>query len=335
MPSSDDESNKKESNNHTKSRLLTREPMPPPQRVLVVRKPGDATADRLFEQIHEAFENSGITTVVDSSVADRCPSEVEVCSAEDLSEVDLDLVITLGGDGTLLYVCSMFHETIPPVLSFNVGSLGFLTPFTADEVDEVIQSVTKGEMDVLERVRFTATVYHDGKPTSSFQVMNEVAVDRGYSAFLTQLECTCDGDSLTTVDGDGIIIATATGSTAYNLSAGGSVVHPAIPVMVFTPICPHSLSFRPITLPVDALLSVSVPKGSSSTAWANIDGRYRIELQVGDSIDVIRSPYPLYTVSRRGGSNDWFTSLRSCLNWNVRIRQKAMQTGFTGRLNPE
>ncbi|KAG9394430.1 Inorganic polyphosphate/ATP-NAD kinase [Carpediemonas membranifera] len=305
------------------------------QRVLIVRKPGDPVADKLFDQIHESFVMEEVTTIVDPSVADRCPPDCEIMDVDNPETNRLDLVITLGGDGTLLYVCSLFTEAVPPILSFNVGSLGFLTPFSVDEVEEVLGLVLSGDVDLLERTRLMATVYRNSEAVATFQVMNEIAVDRGYSAFLSQLDCYCDGELMTTVQGDGIIIATATGSTAYNLSAGGSAVHPAIAAMLFTPICPHSLSFRPITLPSDITLRVQVPEQARSTAWASIDGRYRIELNMTDYVDIVTSPYPLRTVCRRGRSGDWFRSLRTCLDWNVRRIQKALPGGFTGRLEPE
>ncbi|KAJ2788349.1 hypothetical protein H4R21_007026, partial [Coemansia helicoidea] len=161
------------------------------------------------------------------------------------------------------------------------------------------------------------------KRDSSFQVLNEVVVDRGPSPYLSQIELYGDGAHLTTVEADGLCLATPTGSTAYSLAAGGSLVHPEIPAILVTPICPHTLSFRPMLLPDSMVLRVVLPPDSRNTAWASFDGRHRIELGRGDHIQITASKYPLPTVcASQSQTQDWMASLSRCLNWNERKRQK-------------
>ncbi|KAJ2524716.1 hypothetical protein GGI11_000610 [Coemansia sp. RSA 2049] len=161
------------------------------------------------------------------------------------------------------------------------------------------------------------------KRDSSFQVMNEVVVDRGPSPYLSQLELYGDGNHLTTVEADGLCLATPTGSTAYSLAAGGSLVHPEIPAILVTPICAHTLSFRPMLLPDTMVLRVVLPPDSRNTAWASFDGRHRTELRRGDHIQITASKYPLPTVcASQSQTQDWMSSLSRCLHWNERKRQK-------------
>ena len=193
------------------------------------------------------------------------------------------------------------------------------------------------------------------RPVEQFEVLNDLVVDRGPSPFVSLLELfgqfddtyhvqklisdTGDEHHLTTVQADGLTVATPTGSTAYSLSAGGSLVHPQIPAILLTPICPHTLSFRPMLLPDSIELRICVPYNSRSTAWASFDGRGRVELKrqlphlvhvftltcltEGDHIKVTASKYPFPTVCADKASTDWFSSISRTLRWNEREKQKS------------
>ncbi|KAK5665652.1 hypothetical protein QVD99_007300 [Batrachochytrium dendrobatidis] len=160
--------------------------------------------------------------------------------------------------------------------------------------------------------------------TETFQILNDLVVDRGPSAYMSQLELFVDDRHLTTAQADGLVLSTPTGSTAYSLSAGGSLVHPEVPSFLITPICAHSLSFRPMLLPDSIELKVQVPLDSRNTAWASFDGRHRIELKQGDYIAVTMSRWPMPSVCMKDQSSDWFESLRRCLHWNERTRQRPL-----------
>ncbi|KAI0699536.1 hypothetical protein BC835DRAFT_536729 [Cytidiella melzeri] len=288
-----------------------------------------------------------------------------------------DFVVTLGGDGTVLFTSWLFQRIVPPVLPFALGSLGFLTNFDFADHQPVMDSAIDAGIRVNLRMRFTCTVYravapepgkgrravkkgatgeilmknvekggwealesgHAGldkpcgkdkeimcfttRPVESFEVLNDLVVDRGPSPYVSLLELFGDEQHLTTVQADGLTISTPTGSTAYSLSAGGSLVHPEIPAILITPICPHTLSFRPMLLPDSMELRVCVPFNSRSTAWASFDGRGRIELKQGDHIKITASKYPFPTVCSVSQSTDWFQSIGRTLKWNERERQKS------------
>lgn len=241
----------------------------------------------------------------------------------------IDLCVALGGDGTVLYVLNLFQQIVPPVLSFALGSLGFLTNFRFEHFRKVLTTVLNSGVRAYLRMRFTCRVFDsDGGLKREQQVLNELVVDRGPSPYVTNLELYGDGSLLTVAQADGLIIATPTGSTAYSLSAGGSLVHPGVSAISVTPICPHTLSFRPILLPDGMSLKVKVPNSSRATAWASFDGKVRTELSKGDYVTIQASPFPFPTV--KSSKTEYFDSVSRNLNWNVREQQKPFAHYLTG-----
>ncbi len=164
----------------------------------------------------------------------------------------------------------------------------------------------------------------DGRIRARYNVLNEVVVDRGSSPYLAALECFCDDVHLTTVQADGVIFATPTGSTAYSLAAGSSVVHPAVPCILVTPICPHVLSFRSMVFPDHVVLRCYVPDNARAEASVAFDGKCRQELRRGESVQIQMSPYPVPTINRQDHSSDWLDSLKRNFNFNARPRQKPL-----------
>ncbi|KAJ8123605.1 hypothetical protein ONZ43_g485 [Nemania bipapillata] len=226
-----------------------------------------------------------------------------------------DLVCTLGGDGTVLFTSWLFQRIVPPVISFSLGSLGFLTNFEFEKYKQHLNTIMGDEgMRVNLRMRFTCTVYRNGTPGGEveegeqFEVLNELVIDRGPSPYVSNLELHGDNELLTVVQADGCIFSTPTGSTAYSLSAGGSLVHPDIPGILLTPICPHTLSFRPMVLSDTMLLRVSVPRNSRATAYCAFDGKGRVELKQGDHVTITASQYPFPTWNTRAATQKGFES---------------------------
>ncbi|KAI9678019.1 MAG: NAD(+) kinase [Caeruleum heppii] len=242
-----------------------------------------------------------------------------------------DLVLTLGGDGTVLFTSWLFQRIVPPILSFSLGSLGFLTNFEFAQYKTHLDRVMgDAGMRVNLRMRFTCTVYRnsvhgDVEEGEQFEVLNELVIDRGPSPYVSNLELFGDNELLTVVQADGCIFSTPTGSTAYSLSAGGSLVHPDIPAILLTPICPHTLSFRPMLLNDTMLLRVSVPRTSRATAYCSFDGKGRIELKQGDHVTIAASQYPFPTVLAH--PTEWFDSIGRTLRWNTRGAQQKSWSG--------
>ncbi|RMD42470.1 hypothetical protein DV735_g2681, partial [Chaetothyriales sp. CBS 134920] len=251
-----------------------------------------------------------------------------------------DLVLTLGGDGTVLFTSWLFQRVVPPILSFSLGSLGFLANFEFDKYREHLdRAMGDAGIRVNLRMRFTCTVWHADTSAGAekgaaeegeqFEVLNELVIDRGPSAYVSNLELYGDEELLTIVQADGCIFSTPTGSTAYSLSAGGSLIHPSIPAILLTPICPHTLSFRPMVLSDTLALRIAVPLKSRSSAYCSFDGKGRIELKRGDYVTLEASQYPFPTVMT--GTNEWVESVQRALRWNVRgVVQKGWDEGADG-----
>ncbi|RKU41894.1 hypothetical protein DL546_004462 [Coniochaeta pulveracea] len=277
-----------------------------------------------------------------------------------------DFIITLGGDGTVLYASWLFQRIVPPVLSFALGSLGFLTKFDFTKYQETLGTAFDQGVTVSLRLRFEGTVMrsqrrrisqdqkngesseedeeelhrrrdlveeligeeqddeHTHRPDGTYEILNEIVIDRGPNPTMSYTEIFGDDEHFTTVLADGVCISTPTGSTAYNLAAGGSLCHPENPVMLVTAICAHTLSFRPIILPDTIVLRVGVPYDARTSSWASFDGRERTELLPGDYVTISASRYPFATVQVPGRrSEEWINSISGKLGWNTRQKQKA------------
>lgn len=261
-----------------------------------------------------------------------------------------DFVITLGGDGTVLYTSWLFQRVVPPVLCFGFGSLGFMTEYDFKDKEETIMSILENGVSCSLRMRFECTIMrstgnNEGKDYTSlanemdeaartgvfanhkmgetYCILNDVVVDRGPNPTITTTELYGDFKFLTAIQADGVVISTPSGSTAYSLSAGGSLVHPDIPGVLISPICPHTLSFRPLVLPNSLIVRVGVPYDARVSAWCGFDGKCRVELKQGDFLTVSASPYPFPKVHDGNSHTSWFTRLSETLHWNERKRQKA------------
>ncbi|XP_016989552.2 NAD kinase isoform X4 [Drosophila rhopaloa] len=279
----------------------------------------------------------------------------------------IDFIVCLGGDGTLLYASQLFQQSVPPVMAFYLGSLGFLTPFQCDNFQEQVTNVLEGHAALTLRSRLRCSIHRKGErrkesllpvvganllkpslhrqlnyvelnngqtgnfgcnnnncPNNSILVLNEVVINRGPSPYLSNIDIFLDGKYITSVQGDGLIVSTPTGSTAYAAAAGASMIHPSVPAILVTPICPHSLSFRPIVVPAGVELMISISPDSRNTSRVSFDGRNDQELNHGDSLRVTTSIYPVPSICAQDQISDWFDSLAEGLHWNVRKRQKCL-----------
>ncbi|KAA8914786.1 hypothetical protein TRICI_002820 [Trichomonascus ciferrii] len=306
--------------------------------VLIVTKPRDNSLIPVTRELTEwLITTKGVTVYVDSKLqnskrfgADEMKRRSPII-AQSLNywtpeitrdKADMfDLVITLGGDGTVLYASGLFQKVVPPVLSFSLGSLGFLANYRMEEYKNQLNSVFYDGIKVNLRMRFSCSIHRaNGELICQSQVLNDVVIDRGPNPWLSMLELYGNDSLLTVVQADGLILSTPTGSTAYSLSAGGALVHPEIPAMCITPICPHTLSFRPMLLPDSMNLKVCIPDDSRSTAWVSLDGRNRVELKHGDYLTVQASQYPFPTVI--SSTTEFIDSVSRSFHWNNTKKQK-------------
>ena len=228
---------------------------------------------------------------------------------------DVEMIIVLGGDGTLLSVARQVWNKNIPILGVNLGGLGFLTEITLDELYRVLERVVQDDFAINEREVLNAGVIRRGKRIAEFIVLNDAVINKGALARIIDLETTINGEYLSTFRSDGLIISTPTGSTAYNLSAGGPIVYPSLHTIIITPICPHTLTIRPIIIPDDVKIRALL-KSRDEEVTLTLDGQQGFTLEFEDVVEVgkaegrillIKSPYRHY-----------FELLREKLKWGER-----------------
>ncbi|KAH9073088.1 ATP-NAD kinase [Lactarius deliciosus] len=327
-------------------------PAPPPHRtnaeqaksILIVNKlrtkPVIDTIDSFLDHLRTHYPNVRVFHEDRRDI----PRDVEVWRPGDGAE-KIDLVITLGGDGTILHASSLFKVgAVPPVLSFSMGTLGFLLPFHVDDFSKALESVFQGKATVLYRMRLSCSFLDKdgnnlGKEGEDWQVMNEVALHRGSSPHLNTIDAYVDGQHLTEAVSDGLIVSTPTGSTAYSLSAGGPIVHPSLSALVLTPICPRSLSFRPLVFPASSSITLRVT-AVRAPAGVSMDGQASHVLNPGESVTVRASLHPIPCINRSsisdpandsqaegagpGKEDDWVRDINNLLQYNATFRSKAL-----------
>lgn len=225
----------------------------------------------------------------------------------------VDVMVALGGDGTFLSGAKLVAEHDVPLLGLNLGSLGFLTPYTLEEARVALLDAAAGRLPVEERMRLHVTLRARDKPPESQTALNETVINQREAARLMELQASSNGDLITSYKADGLILSSPTGSTAYNLSAGGPILSPDLDAIVLTPICPHTLSHRPLV--VHANLGITVTNVSPYHGVVNVDGHWSREMGPGDVVEVRRLERR-QRVFRPGHS--FFKILRQKLGWGER-----------------
>jgi len=228
-----------------------------------------------------------------------------------------------------------------------MGTLGFLLPFHIDDFAKALDSVYRGKATILNRMRLACSFYDTngekiGNVGDATQVMNEIALHRGSSPHLNTIDIFVDGQHLTEAVSDGLIVSTPTGSTAYSLSAGGPIVHPSLSALVLTPICPRSLSFRPLVFPSSSSITLRIGDRSRAPGGVSMDGRSSHILNPGESVNIQASPYPVPCINRSsiadnadhtyghgegagpGKEDDWVRDINNLLQYNATFRSKAL-----------
>jgi NAD+ kinase len=226
-----------------------------------------------------------------------------------------DLVVVLGGDGTLISVARLIGDREVPILGVNLGSLGFLTEITLDELCSSMDSYLSGEYRVSERMMLHVAVVRNGLVIEEKRALNDVVINKGALARIIDLETTINGNYLTTYKGDGMIISTPTGSTGYSLSANGPILYPELACFVITPICPHTLTNRPIVVASDSLITIAL-KCINEDVFLTLDGQVGVELKCGDEIRIGKAEKRTRLII--SSSRDYFEILRTKLKWGER-----------------
>ena len=223
-----------------------------------------------------------------------------------------DLVVVLGGDGSMLSAARLLAPTGVPLIGVNQGRLGFLTDIALRVMVEQMGKVLAGEYQIEPRTMLDATVHRDGTAAFSTNALNDLVVNKGATGRLIELLVRIDGEFVYDLRADGLIVATPTGSTAYALSSNGPILQPAVPGLVLVPICPHTLSNRPITVSDGSVIEIAIRQVAD--ARLHFDGHPSFELNEGDRVTVRRSAHVLRLVHPPGYS--YYAMLREKLHWS-------------------
>ena len=258
------------------------------------------------------LEGRGVRVLLDTLTASHigaCPYPVLVL--EDLGR-EADLAIVLGGDGTMLNIARTFAPCDVALVGINQGRLGFLTDISVDTMFETIGAMLEGEYVTEERMLLHSEVRSEDQKVFDVLAFNDAVVSKGIDGSMIEFEVRIDGQSIYTQRSDGLIVATPTGSTAYALSSGGPIVHPSLQVMALVPVCPHTLSNRPIVVSSECTVDIIVQRAAD--AHAHFDSHSHCTLGEGDCVSVRRYPHLISLLHPRGHS--YYGMLREKLHWN-------------------
>ena len=283
----------------------------------IISKPQKHELETVLPELRAWLGERGWSCVLDRASAAylQAGADCDSVEREQMAERRPDLVVVLGGDGTLLATARAFAHTNTPLLSVNLGALGFLTEVPLSDLYATLQAWCDGTAAIETRSMMHAELFCGGKPTRQWDALNDVVVAKGTIARMADFAVEIDRQPVATFRADGVILSTPTGSTAYNLSAHGPIVMPTVNAMLVTPICPHLLTIRPIVVPGESAISVRVV-GVPNQTYLTVDGQEAVPMQAGDQVCCRRSEFSVRLL--RLQPNGLFNVLRSKLKWGER-----------------
>jgi len=281
------------------------------QSIGIISRPRRSDLCDVVPPLLKWLEARGIQTLLDEETANCLSNGTKGLTRQKVADSS-QLLLVLGGDGTLLAAARLAAPRGIPVLPINMGSLGFLTNFTLQELHPALDDTLEGRFSLSERVLISVDLVRAGKVIDTQRVLNEVVINKGALARMIELELGIDGDFVCRYRADGLIIATPTGSTAYSLSAGGPIVHPNVESFVITPICPHMLSDRPLVIRDSSAVEMKLT-GNTESVFLTLDGQRGIPLQATDIVRAGRAKELLKLI--QPPKKSYFEILRNKLKW--------------------
>ncbi len=278
----------------------------------IISKTGRPEPLEILKDILPWLKDQGYNVYIDKETASRL--DMKGYKRAEIPKL-IDVLIVLGGDGTMLSAARLVAERSIPILGINLGGLGFITEVNRTEVFSALETMLKGECSIEERMMLKTSIIRHGETIAEYTVLNDVVITKGALARIIDLETYIDHTYVTTYRADGLIISTPTGSTAYNLSAGGPIIHPSLDCIVITPICPHTLTNRPIVLSGESFIEVSM-KSDSEDVFLTLDGQVGVSLKKSDLVEIKKSPFK--TKLLIPCERDYFQILREKLKWGER-----------------
>jgi NAD+ kinase len=284
------------------------------QRIGIVVKPNKPEAEPVLQRLVAWLRERGRQVMLDQEAMAIFPG-----AADSLPRTEVvgwsDLVIVLGGDGTILSVARLMGAREVPILGVNLGGLGFLTEITLDEVIPTLEAVLRNEFDVSRRLTLTARVLRGETPLASFEALNDAVITKTALSRIVDLETHVNGEYVATFRADGLIVSTPTGSTAYCLAAGGPIIYPTLPAMLIIPICPHTLTNRPLVIPDSAVVEI-IQGSAGEEVHLTVDGQVGVALRYRDVVSLRRSGRTVALI--KSPKLNYFELLRTKLKWGER-----------------
>lgn len=283
------------------------------ERVGIYAKKNHSEAPKLAQDICSRLQQRGIDYLLQPWLGKAL--DLDAVAADELIPQQVDLIIVLGGDGTLISVARHVDGLPVPILGVNLGSLGFLTEITRHELPSMLESVLSGKFDISDRMMLDVEILRRGKSVEKHTLLNDAVMNKGTLARIIDMETWVDGDYLTTFKADGLIVSTPTGSTGYNLAAGGPIIYPGINSLVITPICPHMLTNRPLIVPSSSTVAIDI-NFADDVVFFTGDGQVGANLEPGDRVEVRQSSARTQLI--KSPTRDYFEILRTKLSWGER-----------------
>lgn len=280
----------------------------------IISKPQQESIRQVVPPLLNWLKQRQIAALCDPETAECVGPLCPVLSRQELA-ARAEMLLVLGGDGTLLAVGRAAGEREVPILPVNLGSLGFLTSVKLNELYAVLEEVQAGQHRISERIQLDTEVLRGGQVTERNRALNDAVLSKATLARIIDMELAIDGHYVCSYRADGLIISTPTGSTAYSLSAGGPIVYPTVDAFLITPICPHSLTNRPLVIPDSMTLELAF-QASDNAAYLTLDGQVGVELHEGDRVVIRKAAKRLKLV--RPLRKTYFEILRNKLKWGAR-----------------
>ncbi|MDA7842159.1 NAD(+) kinase [Gammaproteobacteria bacterium] len=282
--------------------------------IAVISKINDDSVKDSLDSVINYLDSKKISYFLDKNssilLKNKMASDMEVIKNS------CDVALIIGGDGTLLRAAQDLSIASIPICGINRGRLGFLVDISPDHIEENLEKILSGSYSVDERISLTGTIIRKGKEITSNLSFNDVVIHSRDAVRMIEMDTTLDGEKLYTINADGLVVSTPTGSTAYSLSSGGPILQPTLEALLMVPICPHLLSNRPIVVGMDSIIEIKLSEKSQTNASVTFDGQINVPIEANDTIRISKSKVTLKLIQPPGHS--YLSILREKLGWGLK-----------------
>ena len=283
------------------------------KKIGIISRPGNDQLESVIKALFSVFKPHDIQLFLDETVPSSMHDSYPVMNRDEIANI-VDVVIVVGGDGTMLHASRSLVDYEIPIIGVNVGRLGFLVDISPAQITQAFNNILKGQYQTEKRILLYSRVVRDAKILFDGMALNDVSIHVRDAIRMIEFETTIDRKFVSRQRADGLVVATPTGSTAYSLSSGGPIIHPGLDTFTLVPVCPHTLTSRPIVVSADSQISVSQVADTETHARIALDGQDTFNIIPGDRLDIMRHRKKLTLI--HPADYDYFQILRNKLRWN-------------------